>query len=262
MARKNKTAPAEPVAETPAGDLAHDPSTNAPKLESWEMVLDDLELEARNWCDGDPIGSQDQADELTRLIATIEDQKKLAGADRDAETKPLYQVWKDAVARWKPAEERFEKLVKVCKRVLTPWLQAVEAENRRKAEEARKAAEDAANLAREQAAASRQTGGGFADEEIIEDLVADADRLQREAKEAARARPVARGGGRTTTLRKRWFVNVTDAKELLQHYLRHRPDVRDELKKWLHAQAEKDVRSQNGPKTLPGCSIWSEDVAV
>lgn len=252
----------KPDPAPPPGDLTHDASTNAPALDKWTGTLDDLELEARNWCDGDPLGSQEQADELTRLIAAIEDHKREFAKDREAETKPLYAAWKAAVATWKPGEERFDKLLRVCKQFLTPWLRAVEAENRRKAEEARAAAIAAENLAREQAAAARDTGGGFADEEIVEELVDDAKRLEREAREAERTKAVARGGGRVTGLRKRWFVNVTEPRELLNHYLKSRPDVRDELRKWLHAQAEKDVRAANGARSLPGCSIWSEDVAV
>jgi hypothetical protein len=269
MAKTTKTkapkgAKLETVGDILTGSLAHDPSTNAPsdKLEQWAERLDMLQMEAENWADGTPLENQDQADTLTKLIAMIEATSKELELDRESETKPLYALWKNAVAEWKPAQERLEKLLKVCKRTLTPWLKKVQDEQRAEAERLRREAEEAAALAREQATAARTEGGSFADEEVIEELIDDAKARERDAREAAKARPVARGGGRNIGLRKVWLVNVVEPRELLQHYLKTREDFREDLRKLLHATAQKDVRAQNGARSLPGCRIWDEEVAA
>lgn len=249
-------APPTPVPPAPDETPQAAPTNNPPPIAEWGLTIDDLFAEAQNWCDGEPISTEGQAEEITKLIGMLEKAMKGASAAADAEKKPLHDAWKAKIAEWKPLLEKCEKAIRAAKRAMTPWLEIVAAENRRKQEEASKAAEAAAARLREQAIASRESSD-LRDDDVREQLERDAEEAAKAARIAASEKAVVRGGGKTVTLRDVWLVAINDRKALLQHYMRLRPD---DLEAWLYDQARRDVRE--GARHLPGCNIWSEKKAV
>jgi hypothetical protein len=264
MARRPATKKKKPQGETVADvleNLAHDTSTNNPPPDAmFVLKLDDLELEAKNWCDGEPLSNQDQADEVTRLVASASDLEKEIEGTRKAEKEPHLEAGRAVDALYNPLKERADKIAKLAKRALTPWLEAVKAENQRKEREAREEAERAARELQEAHKRARQSSD-FVDEDKLAEAEEAAKEAERMAKQAARAKATSTGGGYVAKLRKFWMVNIVDRRELLAHYFNNREDFREELKALLQKFAENDVR-QGGVRVLPGCSIWDEERAV
>lgn len=260
MARKATSAKAAnpPVGETVEqvlGDLSHSPE-NAPAEVKYDSMLDDLKLEAENWLDGEPLSSQDQADQVTRLVDAAAKLEKQIEADRKAEKEPHLEAGRAVDAKFKPLAERASQIVRLAKKALTPWLEAVQAEKRRKELEAIKAAEDARARLAEQHRATVDNAT-FADERVTEQMEADAKDAEKAAREAAKQSVTTKGGDTTIKLRPVWLVNMTNPAEYLKHCKVAHPD---ELKAFLYDQARKDVRA--GSRSLPGCSIWSEQKAA
>jgi membrane-associated HD superfamily phosphohydrolase len=240
--------------------LAHDPSTNAPPPEAaFAMKLDDLELEAKNWCDGDPLSNEKQAESVTQLVDAAKRLEAEIETTRKTEKEPFLEGGRAVDAKYKPLAERVDKITKLLKRSLKAWLEAVEADKQRKAEAARREAEEAEARLRETHQAAQQSSD-WADQEALDNAEKEAEEARREARKIEKQATVTRAGSTIVKLRSVWLVNVTDHRTLLNYYLKNRPDVRDELKTWLYDQAKKDVRA--GSRSLPGCSIWEDKQAV
>lgn len=229
---------------------------NAPPEVSFDSMLDDLMLEAENWCDGEPLATQEQADEVTRLVDAAAKLEREIEATRKAEKEPFLEGGRAVDAKFKPLTERAAKIIRVAKKALTPWLEAVQAEKRRVQLQAIKEAEEAKARLAEQHRAT-VNNATFADEQVTEQMELDAKEAEKRAKAIAKEAVVTRGGDTTVKLRAVWLVNIVDRRECLKHYMATRAD---ELEAWLYEQARKDVRT--GARSLPGCSIWSEQKAV
>lgn len=240
-------------------ELPQDRAPNAPPVELFSMEADDLYMEAENWCDGEPICTEQQAADLTTLIGRLEKLGKDAEATRAAEKKPHLDAGRLVDSAWKPITEKVAKAVRVAKRAMTPWLEALEAERNRLAQEARREADAAALRLREQAEEARRSSN-IVDEDVQEALEHEAKMAARAARDAEKAPAVSRGEGKALSLRDVWLVNITDRRELLKYYLMNRPDFTKKLEDFLYSEARADVRS--GQRNIPGCSIWSEKKAV
>lgn len=230
--------------------------TDPDPFDTLNTAIEDLFLEAQNWLDGEPISNEKQAEAVTTLKGLIADVKKSAETEQKAESRPHYEAHKAAIARWKPMIEKADKAVRVANRALTPWLEMLQAEQKRKADEARAAAEAAAEALRKERDEAFKSSSIFDD-----DAVEERERELKEAEKAARramkeTASINTGAGRAS-LRTHWLVSVTDARDLLMHYMRTDPDW---LKSLIRERAEKEVRA--GTRNLPGCRIWSEQRAV
>jgi len=226
-------------------------------LETMAEAVNDLYFEAQNWLDGDPVSTAEQAAELTRLKSRLQEAVKAVDAERKKVADPVYATWKDINAAWKPIGDKATKAVQVAQRALTPWLEAVAAENKRKADEAREAANEAARRLREAATAERQSSD-LRDVDRREELEREAEDAAKAARRAEKETSVIRGeDGSKATLRTIWNVTIADRRALLMHYLRTDPD-------WIEAllldRAQKDVRA--GARFLEGCLITSEQRAI
>jgi len=111
----------------------------------------DAIAEAQNWLDGEPIKNEDQLKATDALLKTIKGALKDLNAARDEATKPLHEVWKAEVARWKPTQDDLNRMVKGLVACQDPFKRALaaqkEAEKRaawEAAEKAKREAEDAA----------------------------------------------------------------------------------------------------------------------
>jgi len=111
--------------------------------------------EAQNWLDGEPIQNEEQLKATDALLKTIKGALKDLNAARDEATKPLHEVWKAEVARWKPTQDDLDRIIKSLVACQDPFKRALaaqkEAEKRaawEAAEKARREAEEAARAAK------------------------------------------------------------------------------------------------------------------
>jgi len=223
--------------------------------------IEDLYSEAKNWCDGDPIDSQEQADELQKLMRQIQAAEKEADEARKAEAKPhddakaaIQDRYNFLIGKTKSVTGKTVLAIDYCKKALAPWLQKVDAENRAKAEIARKEAEAKAEAARA-AMHQRQT---LEDAERAEALVLEAKQAEQNARAAANAKANAKGEGRAAGLRDRYTAEVTDYTAFARHvWLTHKSD----MTAFLDSQASRLVATgiRSG---LPGVTVHHERVVV
>lgn len=125
----------------------------------------DILLEVGNWLDGALVENDDQLTATEALLKELKAARKAVDVARDEYTKPLHEVWKAEVARWKPTQDDLDRQVKCLVAAQGPYKQRVLAEKQeaarlaeleaaRIAEEARKAhlAANAANIDQQRAA--------------------------------------------------------------------------------------------------------------
>lgn len=235
--------------------IAGVPNThNQDPFEVIKQELDDLYDEAKNFCDGEPIGSEEMAAAITELHDRIHECGTRAEALRVAEKKPLDEKVAAIQAKYHPLIGNTKagkgKVVlgkDACQSLLTPWRKKVADE--KAAEAAKQAAEAAAALAEAQAAI-RSSSGNLAAREEAEELLADAKKLERGAKRADRAATTGLG------LRSVWNVNIADEEKALDWAFTHAPG---EFMAMALSLAEEQVRG--GVRQLPGFSIVEDKVA-
>lgn len=227
---------------------------NNPPLDPFEAFkahLDDLRTEAGNWLDGQPIETQAQADEVSRLL----DEHRKVGKDMDAartvEKKPHLDASKAVDGKWKPLIDGADLVAATCKRLLGPWLQRLEDERRAAAEAARKEAEEKARIAAEAARAA--SGTNLEAQEQAEALVADAKAADQAAGRAEKERAQAHGGARATALRSYFKPVLTDGVIAARHYWQTN---REACEAFFLNLAEKDV--QAGKRQIPGFDVLEE----
>ena len=232
---------------------ANEPPEPTP-FEAARETLTDLEAEAQNYLDGDEITSQAVADDVGKLLDAIRKARKVADEAR-ADEKRAYDEAANAVqAKWKPLLEMADRVAKVAKAALTPWLMAQEAEKRAREDAARIVAEAAAAEAQRLAAAAT---GSLADAKARDAAIENAEAAAADLARAAKAKASAKGGARAVSLRLSYTAEVTDARAYLNHVARTRPD---DLTAWLGEHAQSAVRM--GARSLPGVEIKEVRVAV
>lgn len=164
---------------------------------------DDLFHEATNWCDGEQITTQEQADALATLLDQIKQAVKRADDRRKDEARPHDDAKAEIQARYNTLIGDTKTTGKgvlilatdACRKALQPWLQKVEDEKRAAAEAARKAQEEAQRKAQE-AFAKARAADDLAAREAAERLAVEAKKLEREASKADKA-ATAKTGLRT-----------------------------------------------------------------
>ena len=138
-------------------------------------------------------------DEIAKRLKAV---KKAVVSAKEAESKPLHDAWKTALARYKPTEEDLDRQIKGCVAMVDAFKRALAAE---RAEAERKAREEA-----EAKAAAAHAAAQAASASDIDAQRAAAD-AQREAEDAAKAARVAAksaasvNGMRTVT---RWAMEA------------------------------------------------------
>ena len=112
----------------------------------------------------------------------------------DTEKKPHFDAWKNAIAKYKPADEALEKLLDEVNKRLSAYARAEDAKRKAEAEAARKAAADAERIALEKIAAERDAAENASLGEIGVDLgtaQAETDAAVTEAKQAIAVAKIA-----------------------------------------------------------------------
>ena len=113
--------------------------------------------EVQNWLDGEAIENDEQLKATDKLLKALKLALKDVNAARDAETKPLHEVWKAEVSRWKPTQEDLDRMIRGIIAAQDPYkkmLAAKKEEERREAWKAAEAAREAAERAAMEASAS------------------------------------------------------------------------------------------------------------
>lgn len=236
---------------------------NPPPFEAIKAYIEDLYEEAKNWCDGAPIETQEQADAVQTLLRTLQEAEGAADAERIKEKKPLDEQVEAIQERYAPLIADTKKVkgltvrsIAACKQALTTWLRKQEALRIAAAEQLRKEAEAREHAAAEALRAAHQATDLAATEQA-EAAVRDAQEADREARRAETARVHATGQGRAVGLRDNWIATLVDPAAALRHYMATDPES---LKGWLLERGRQDVRS--GKRTIPGFEVVNEPVAV
>lgn len=234
---------------------------NKPPFELSKETISDLYEEAKNWLDGEEITSQEQADELQKLMRMIQAAEKEADARRKDEQEPfkseidaIQARYNELIGNNKSVKGMTVRAIEACKKALAPWLIKVDEENRRKAEEARKEAEAKAEAARK----AMQERQSLDDAERAEQLVREAKQAEADARRAGNAKASAKGEGRAVTLRDYYMPEVTDYTAFARFvWTAHRQDMLD----FLNIEAAKLVAAgiHSG---IPGVEVKHERRAV
>lgn len=235
----------------------------------FELSRDEIEgllVEARNWCDGTGVETQEQADEVSKLLGKIREAAGRADDRRAEEKRPHDDAAAEVQGRYNPLIAGFKTAIKgqkgkatlaaeACKASLAPFLQRQEAEKRAAAEAARQEAEKAAReAALAFAVASHSDLEG---REHAETLAADAKAADRAAGVAEKDRAAARGGARAVSLRTSYRAELTDPTAFARWAW---ANANSELIAHLTTMAERRVAA--GQRDIPGVTVHSEQKVV
>ncbi|WP_022684519.1 hypothetical protein [Sphingobium bisphenolivorans] len=223
-------------------------SNNPPPFDAFSLHIEELIENAKMFLDGEPIATQGQADEIGKLLDMIRTAKKDADKERATEKKPHDDAAKAVQGKWKPLLDRCDIAADTAKKALVPWLEHLEAEQRKAAEKAREEAE-----AKRLAALEAERAAASANLEAIERVELarkEAEQAERAANRADKAKAHAAGGSRAIGLRSYWIAELVDPVAALKYYKQAQPEL---LKAWLLEQAQKDANA--GKRAIPGCVI-------
>lgn len=215
-----------------------------------QINITDLTEEAKVWLDGKAVESPEEAAALDTLLDMARKAAKAADDARTAEKKPHLDAGKAVDAKWKPLTDSATRIADLCKRVLTPWREKVEAE--RRAEADRIAAEAEAQRQREVEASrlAAQTGS-LEDQERADQEAAAAQQAERAAKSAGKAASSSLG------LRTVRSLKITDPGALARWLWTHRRDESEAA----HAELAQRIFRGGGP-AMAGTEIEETKKAV
>lgn len=223
-------------------------------FEAFDLHVTDLFEQAEQFLDGTGIATQQQADDVSRILNMCRKARTDADKVRADEKRPHDEAGKAVQAKWKPILDKCDLAAGAAKKVLAPWLEARDAEQRAVAEAARVEAEEKAAAAR--IAAQTVAPDDLAAQARLAELREVSEAAQKAATKAGKAKARASGGERAVGLRKRWIPTITDRMAVLKHYMLERPD---DLAAWLADQVERDNRVAK--RDVPGVTYKEESYA-
>lgn len=221
--------------------------------------IDDALLEARNWADGNAAETQEQVDEIARLIDDLTGNAKALEAERVKEKKPLddqidaiqdrYNAFLAPLKNKKPG--KVPMAIDALHAAKRPFLIKREQE----IEDARlAAAAEAAAKAKEAAEAmAKANAANLEEREAAEAKIKEAEDAQRAATVAANDRAHAHGGGRAQGLRTRPVAEITDLDAAVKFYW---GDSRAAFVELVQKLADTDARS--GRRAAAGIAFRDE----
>lgn len=236
-----------------------------PNATPFDLITDnlsDLIEEARNWADGEPVSTQAQADDVSRLIEELNKNAKALDEARVEEKKPLddqIKAIQDRFNLW-IADRKNKKPGKVwlavdaLKAALQPFLLEQGRIKREAEEKLRREAEEAAAKAQE--ALRQAEASDLAAREAADALMEQAEAAQAEAKAASKDKAHAVGGSRAMGLRTRWVARVTDYRLAARHYWARDPDAFNAVIEKLAADDAREGRRSE----VPGVEFVEERV--
>jgi len=205
----------------------------------------DVISEAESWLDGQKVETEGQMKAADVLLKGIKAARKAVDDARDASTKPLHEVWKTEVARWKPTQDDLDRLAKGLIALLDDFKRKLAAEK----EAARKEAE---RLAWEKTRAA-QEAARLADASNIEETRAAAAAM--EEAEAAQQAAMAASKDTVKGLRTVTKYEVTDHKALLNWIAKNDRDaITDFINEWARKEHKACANAD-------GLRVWMEKEA-
>jgi len=210
-----------------------------------ETEINDLLLEARNWADGTKLASQEQADEVGRLIVKLRAAVRTAGERLDTETKPHNEALTEIRGRYNPligdASKKGSAILAMAalKRTADGWLLQLQAEKDRLAKIARDEADKAAEAARKAFAESQVTD--LAAREQAEELLDKAKEADKAARQVEKSKVQLATGGRAIGLRTTTVATIVDRKAVLRFYAATKGDA---LEAFLKTLVDADCRAK------------------
>lgn len=227
-------------------------------IDAFRTHIDDLFETAKGFLDGEPITTQEQADDVSRLKSEALKAEKDGTALRMNETRPLDEQKAAIMDAWRPLVDpktgRCRLIVETCVKALTPFLQAEEDKRRAAAEAARQEAGKKAAAA--QAAIRAADQADLSAREEAERLLKEAGKADAAANRAEKDRAQAKGGARAVSLVSVWTATIADRRLALNHYLRTNPEAFVET-----IQSLADHEARHGPRNAPGISFTETKVA-
>ena len=233
---------------------------NPPELTAFDALkanIDDLFDEAKLWMDGEPVTTQEQADNLNTLESRIRDAAKAAEAERKREAKPFDDGKKAVQERYNPLVQKgkgkTDQAIECIKAALKPYL--IEKE-RLQREAAAKAREEAEQKQREAMEAMQKRDAANLEQSLAaEKLVEEAKQAEANANRAEKQKAHAKGEGRATSLRKVWRAQMTDKREAAKWVMHDHPE---DFLAFVQTKADQTVRA--GTRSIPGFNIVEDQV--
>lgn len=214
--------------------------------------IQELFDESKNWCDGEPITSEQMHDAVTKLYDGLHDAGKRADELRKDEKKPLDDQIKAIQDRYniyiQPKKGKVDLGKAALGDMLAAWRAAVA---KQKEDVARKAREEADRKAAEAQAAIRASSGNLAEREVAEEMLKEAKQADRFAKRQDKAATTGTG------LRSVWVATLQDADSALD-WAYGRDPVR--FKEMVQQMANEAVRI--GARSVPGFVVTEEKRAA
>lgn len=225
--------------------IGHNNPPEPTPFEAVETRINDLYEEAKQWLDGEPVTTQQQADALNNLEGEIRKAAKDAEALRKAEVKPLDDAKAEVQARYNPligetkaVTGKTVKALDAVRAALKPYLLELDRLQREAAEKARKEAEEKQREAMQ--AMQQRDRSNLEEREQAEQLFAEAKELEKDATKLEAAKPQAKGNFRATGLRTVYRAEMTSYREAAAWAYTNK---REELTTFLNELAEKEVRA-------------------
>lgn len=238
---------------------------NPPEATPFELVqteILDLYDEAKNWCDGEPITTAGQAEQVAKLRDMIRAAEKRAEELRVELVKPLDVAKKEIQDRFNPLIQKDKgktSLAKAaCNKALAPYLKKLDDEQRQRAMELAALAEQRQAEAAAAARIAAQTGN-LEHMEKAEELVNAAKDTAKIANLADKEKPQIEGLKKAVGMKSVFRAEMTDPAAALAHYRARNPG---ELKEWLREMARKDVAAglHYPADAIPGFTIIEDRV--
>lgn len=226
---------------------------NRSPFELAKDAIEDLYDEAKQWLDGEPVTSKDQADALNTLETRVREAAKEAEKRRKEEAKPFDDGKAEVQARYKPVLAKADAALDAIKSALKPYLLEIDRQQR---EAARLAKEEAdRKMAEALEAVRNRDAANLESREEAEAKIKAAKEAEEAARRADKAKAHAKGEGRATALRTVFRAQIADEREAAAWVW---TDRRTELMTFVQDQADKAVRA--GARNIRGFQIIEEKV--
>lgn len=246
---------------TGAPSMGHNNPPEETPFEAVSAKILDLYDKAGKLCDGEPIGSEKQATEVSTLISDLRIAAKEAETLRKKEAKPHDDAKKAIQARYNPLIQKdkgkTELAIEMLKGAMVPWLEKKQRAKEEAEQRAREEAE-AERLKAEQAMAAAQASSSLKEREEAERLADNAELAEHAAKMVGKqSTTVKNGNARGTYLKSIYTPTITDRAAVCAHYWNTNQDA-------LMSKIMELVRSDfsAGNRNIPGVQCNETKTAI
>lgn len=226
---------------------------NKSPFELVKDTIEDLYGEAKQWLDGEPVTTKEQADALNTLESRVRAAAKEAEAKRKEEAKPFDDGKAEVQARYKPVQAKADSALDAIKAALKPYLIELDRQQREAAAAAK--AEADRKMAEALEAVRQRDAANIESREAAEAAIKAAKDAEEAARKAEGQKAHAKGEGRATGLRTVHRAVIADQREAAAWVW---TDRNAELMVFVQDQADKAVRA--GARSIRGFNIIEEKV--